>query len=285
MKVLWTFNPFDKNRELQIAGEKLFTAWFGRNNTLEVVYVASNAESNLATSFAIPTVKRYSEYPKKIIQNQLKKLKLEKAKIEVLFEKSLSLSASVKKIVDYTKLKKIDLILIATNSKKLLPRVVFGSFAETLVHLSSCDLLIFHQKTKFKTHMPTQIIYAHDFSIKGANGLDKIIEYTKLWSANLYIIHVPVPEVGIELHDFKNQVQKRAKKLQKILENEKIKFRIDIKYEIHPISDILMDSAKKIKADLIAVTAQSSKLSAFLGGSVTRQVLRESSVPTLVLKV
>ncbi|MDD4975123.1 MAG: universal stress protein [Bacteriovorax sp.] len=285
MKILWTFDPFDKNREMYNLGKDLLNNCFSKKDSLEVVYVASNAQAELATSFSIPVEKRYSDYPKKIIKDQLKKLSLKNIKIEVLFEKSLSLTSIVKKVVEYTKKNKTDLIVIASNGKKFLPRFVLGSFAESIVHMSACDLLIYHQKTKFKSKAPANIVYAHDFSPKGSIGLEKIIAYATKWNSTLTIVHIPVPEAGIDFQEFKEITEKRVQKVEKSLEKQKVKCNIYLEYDIRPIIETLLDVAAKTKADIIAVTAQSNKLSALLGGSITRQVLRESLLPTLILKV
>ena len=285
MKILWTFDPFEANKGLHQFGKKLITTLFDKKDSIFAAYVASNSEAELATAFNIPKSKRYSTYPKGLISDELKKMKLKNIKIEVLNEASLSLSNVVKKIVDYTKDKKIDLIIIATNSRKVLPRMVFGSFAETIVHMSICDLLIYHQKTKFNSTVPKNILYAHDFSAKGSAGLEKIIGYVKKWDADLTILHVPIPTFGMELHEFKEDVQKRVGKLEKTLAKQKIRFTIKLEYGIAPTSEMILNSAKKNKSEIVAVCAQSKQVAALLGGSVTRQVLRESLVPTLVLKV
>lgn len=285
VKILWTFNPFDKNRELYSFGKNILTHLFDKKDLIEVIYVASNAEAELATSFNIPIEKRYSDYPKKIIKEELKKLSLESCKIKILFEKSLSLTASVKKVVGYTKKNKVDLIVIATNAKKNLPKAIFGSFAETMIHLSICDILIYHQGTRFDLKKPENIVYAHDFTLKGDLGLKRLIKYIKKWDSFLTIVHVPIPSVGTELHDFKDSMKRKAQKIQSLMVREKIKCKICLEYEVRPISEILLEIGDENKGGMIVLTAQSSKLTAFLGGSITRQVLRESTLPTMVLKV
>ncbi|MBC7537456.1 MAG: universal stress protein [Bacteriovorax sp.] len=285
MRVIWTFDPFDKSKELHKIGKKILNNLFNKKDILEVVYVASNAEVKLATSYNIPANKRYSDFPKKLIKDQLNKLSLKDMKVEVLSEKSLSLTSRIKKVVEYSKKKKIDLIVIATNSKKLLPRFVLGSFAESIVHLAICDLLIYHQKIKFDSKAPVNIVYAHDFSTKGTIGLERVVEYVKKWNSVLTIVHIPVPEIGMDLKDFNEKTQKQVQKIEKSMQVQDINYKIYLEYEVMPISDILLNIAKKTNGSIIAVAAQSNKLSAFLGGSITRQILRESLLPTLVLKV
>lgn len=285
MKILWPFDPFDKNKKLHNFGKKLLSNLFDKKDFIEAVYVASNMEVQLATAYNVPAKERYSDYPKKIIKDQLKKLSMGKINVEILWEKSLSLTAVVNNIVGYSKINNIDLIVMATNAKHFLPRVIFGSFAETLMHLSFCDVLIYHQKTKLKLKVPGNIVYAHDFSMKGARGLEKVLVYVKKWNSVLTIVHIPIPEAGMDVKAFEENVYKNENKLEKYLARQNIKFNIHCEYSVEPISDVIGEIAKKTNGDIIAVTAQADKLTALLGGSVTRQILRESLLPTLVIKV
>jgi nucleotide-binding universal stress UspA family protein len=285
MKILWTFDPFEKNVELHNVGENICSHLFGSKDQVKVIYVASNTETMLATAYNIPEKKRYSEFPKKLIKEQLKNLSIKVSSVDVLFERTLSLTSIVKKVVDFTQINDTDMVIIASKSKKDLPHFIFGSFAETFVHLATCDLLIYHQKSQVHSQAPQNIIYAHDFTPKGFLGLERIIEYAKKWKSFLTIVHVPVPVAGVELHEFKKRIQKQASKIEKILEKHNIKGKIYLDYEVKPIAEILVDISVKTNADFISVTAQTKRLATLLGGSVTRQVLRESKLPTIVLKV
>jgi len=285
MKIVWTFDPFDKSHDLRLIGKQLLISLFNRNDSLKAVYIASNAEVELATAFSIQPEERYSDFPKKLIKKQLKKLSIKNIQVEVLFEKSLSLTASVQKLVNYSKINKIDLIVTATNSKLKLPQVIFGGFAESLVHISKCDLLTYHQKSKICNEAPVNIVYAHDFSLKGERGLIRLIEYAIKWGSVLTIVHVAIPDATIDFQLFKNKIKKYGEKLEISLAEQKIKYNLNIIYKISPIAETLFSISNKTNADIIAVTAQSNKLTALLGGSVTRQVLRGSQLPTLVIKV
>lgn len=283
MKVLWAFDPFQKNNELNIFGRKLIHSLFDRKDSIAAVYVASNAEVELSTAFDVPEEERYSTYPKNIISNKLKKLKMEQLKIDVLPSKKISLSSTIKEFVKHTEKQKTDIIVIATNSKELLPRMIFGSFCETLIHSSTSDLLVYHQKTEFKS--PKNILYAHDFSKKGDAGLERIMEYAKKWNSMITVIHIPMYEADTTYDKFKIKTQKRAAEIEQLIIKNKVACKMIINYEIKPIHKIILSVASKSKADIVAISAQSSKLTALLGGSVSRQVLREIKIPSLILKV
>jgi nucleotide-binding universal stress UspA family protein len=48
---------------------------------------------------------------------------------------------------------------------------------------------------------------------------------------------------------------------------------------------LILSQAQRVHADLLLVFAKSGRLAGFMGGSVTRQVLRASVAPVLVLKL
>jgi nucleotide-binding universal stress UspA family protein len=51
-----------------------------------------------------------------------------------------------------------------------------------------------------------------------------------------------------------------------------------------PISERVLARARRVDADLVAVFAKSGPLAGFMGGSVTRQILRAAATPVLVIK-
>jgi nucleotide-binding universal stress UspA family protein len=237
------------------------------------------------TAYNIPPKDRYTIYPNKLIKALVKKLDLKGLKIEVLVEKSLSLTKLINKIVIFSKKNKSDLILIATKSKVKFPGIVLGSFAETMIHLSICDLIIFREMTNSDFEVPNKILYAFDFSPKGRAGLERAILYSKKWNSKLIIVHVPIPEIGIPTDTFEITTNKAIENLKKFLIKEKVENEIFVDYENAEVTDKILKIAKLTNADIIAVAAQANKLKALLGGSVTRKVIRESLQPVLVFKV
>lgn len=117
MKVLWAFDPFQQNTELNTFGRKIIHSLFDKNDSVAAVYVASNAEAELSTAFNIPEEERFGLYPKKLISSALKKLKMEQLSIDVLSSKKISLSSIIEELVKHTQKQKIDLIVTATNGK------------------------------------------------------------------------------------------------------------------------------------------------------------------------
>jgi nucleotide-binding universal stress UspA family protein len=285
MNIIWTYNPFQQNDKLNLLGKEILTHYFGKSDSAEAVYIASNAEVELTTAFNIDEGLRFSLYPKGIIKKQLKELAFSKLKLTVLPLRSISLTVAVNELVNYAKKSKTDLIVLPTNNKKTLPAFVLGSFAETLTHLSSSHLLIYHQKTRFISQAPKKILYAHDFSEKGKAGLLESIIFAKKWNAILTVVHIKYKSSDITDEEFEINLDRQTKKIVQLLTKENVKHSIVTINDQGPVDQLILQAAKKEKTDLIAITAQSNKLQVLLGGSVSRKVLRGANIPILVLKV
>jgi nucleotide-binding universal stress UspA family protein len=253
--------------------------------------MASHTQVELTNAFNISENLRFSLYPKSIIKKQLAKLNLKKINIKIIESKTISLTKMVTEFVKYSELQKVDLILLASNSKKKFPNFIFGSFAETVMHLSNLDLLIYSQNLKDKNQMPKRVLYANDFSLKGRKGILKAAIYAHKWKAKLYVIHVPRPEPELDLTDeeFEFSIDQNFKKCEQLLQKLKMTFELvnvlpDISIDELSIDEIIIRFANKNKIDLIAMTTQAKNLKVLLGGSITRKVLRRSKYPVLILK-
>lgn len=283
MKIFFTFDPFENNKWNRDQLKNLVAVFSSSEDELTSIYVSSRAEAQLTTAFDVPEKDRYTRYPERLMQKELKQLGINKAKVNVIHESSLSQTAAVKKLASAAKKAKADIIIISTNAKSLLPRLIFGSFAETLVHQSKTDLIIYHQKTKIAATGVKTIVYAHDLSIKGNKGLVRASEYALKWDAKLVVVHVGLPDENEG--GAARRMRIKLNKIEKQLSLWDLDYKIIDKYSWDNTASLIMDTAAGQKATLIALAAGASDRETLLGGSVVRNILRESTIPTLVLKV
>lgn len=277
MKFFFTFDPFEENKWNRNQMKSLVTVLSDSGDKLSAVYVATKAATQLTTAYDVPEKERFSEYPKTLMGKELNKLGLASVEPKVVTELSLSQSAAVEKLNALAKKEKADMIIISTNAKSLLPRLIFGSFAETLVHKAKCDLMVYHQKTKVGSSRPKIFLYAHDLTAKGDAGLERAVVYAEKWQAKLIVLHVS-PE------DVIAKAETKMKKLEKMLAQKNIKFEMNLLPYEDDIATTVMELAASIRANFIAVAA-GSDAEPLLGGSVVRNILRQSKIPTLVLKI
>ncbi|MCX5739145.1 MAG: universal stress protein [Proteobacteria bacterium] len=292
MKVLWAFNPFDVNRKLQQVARTTLKAIAGARDQLEAVYVASPVEIELATAFDVPVEIRFASYPKRLAEEALRKLGFKQMRATVLTQNSLSLTSSVRALAMHAAREKADLTLVASHARNGVSRLFLGSFAETLVHLSKTDLLVFQESTHAAKRAPRNLLFAHDLSREGDRGFEKALTYAKRWKCALHVIHVPEPAYGIHFDDqnpqvesYRKRVRKKIAGLESRLKRSRVEGSVVIDMRWAPISELILSQARRVHADLLLVLAKSGRLAGFMGGSVTRQVLRASVVPVLVLKL
>ena len=278
MKIAFTFDPFEENKWNRNQLSSLVAVLSNEKDKLTAYYIAGRAESQLATAYDVPEKERFSVYPKKLMEKELSSLKLSHIEAKVLTESSLSQSTAVSKLSSTLKKDKVDLAVVPTNAKSILPRIIFGSFAETLVHVAQTDLLVYHQKTKVGSKAPSSIVFAHDLTAKGDRGLERALTYAKKWNAKLIVVHVGLP-------DDEKKMNTKIKKIEKSLESAGVEFEVDTELSWDDTPSLIMDYATKKRAAFIALAAGSDDDAPLLGGNVVRQILRESKIPTMVLKV
>ncbi|MBS1105303.1 MAG: putative universal stress protein [Deltaproteobacteria bacterium] len=292
MNLVWAFNPFDDNRKLQQKALVTAKALLGARDQLEAVYVASPNEIALSAAFDVPVELRFSEYPKGLVEKAVRKLGSKQVRATVLPQRELSLTASARLLAAHLVQSKAELALVASHARKGVSRLVLGSFAEALVHAAKTDLLVFHEASRVLKQEPKILLFAHDLSEQGDRGFEKALRYAKKWKCALHVIHVPAPSYGLHFDDqdkrveaYRKDVGAKIRRIEAALKRARVGGSVVIDAQWAPISELILARVEQVHADLLLVLAKSGRLAGFMGGSVTRQLLRASVAPVLVLKL
>jgi len=292
MNLVWAFNPFDDNRKLQQKALAMARALLGARDRLDAVYVASPNEIALGAAFDVPVELRFSEYPRTLVEKAVRKLGSKQIRATVLPQRELSLTASARLLAAYLVQSKAEIALVASHARKGVSRLFLGSFAEALVHAAKTDLLIFHEGTRVLKREPAVLLFAHDLTEQGDRGFERALRHAKRWKCALHVIHVPAPSYGLHFDDqdkrveaYRKDVGKKIQRIETALKRARVEGTVVIDAKWAPISELILARAKRVRADLLLVLAKSGRLAGFMGGSVTRQLLRASVAPVLVLKL
>lgn len=291
MKYVLAFNPFDKNKKLVGKSVDLVGSILGSKEKVEAVFVASHSQVELATAFDVPENDRFSRYPEQLMKTAMKKLRIKTSKCTVLVEENLSLTSAVKQLAAYLDRSEATLAIVASRAKTGLSRLVMGSFAESLVHFSRVDLLLFNESSSVSKRAPQTLLFAHDYSKSADQGLDRALDYAKAWGCQLHVIHIPDPAYGYkfsgqknESENFRKRIDQKLSRIEEKLKNAGVLGSVELDPRWSPVAELILKRASAVNADIVLVVAKSGKLASLLGGSVTRQVLRASPVPVLVVK-
>lgn len=293
MNIIWAFNPFDQNKKFLRAGQRLIKSLFSSSDQVRALFIATGAELSLATALDLKKMDAFYRIPKKKIEEQLKGRGLSRLKVEVVARPEIvSQGAAAKIFVEQADKLNCDLIMLATHGRKGFSRWILGSFAELLIHRSHCDLLAFHEKLPNLAVGKLRMLYCHDFSPKGERGLKKALFYAKKWKAHLTLFHVPLVsyEIHLEIQEssvasYRDHFDKRIKRLESALKAEGVSGEVVVAKGWEAPSDAIVTQCGRQKPDLVLMTAQKGRLASLIGGSVTRKILRNTDIPTLVLKV
>ncbi len=292
MKSLWSFEPFHQETTSIKAMHKSLATLSGNPAKIEIGFVVTRAESELNLAFDIPENERFSSYPKNQIKQKLKEaqVKVDDKKIHVIDHPTFSTTKSVDRLLKLASERGSDLIGIFTHARKGFSRLIIGSFAETLIHRSSKDLLILSPKATITAPMKN-VLFASDFGPNSKKEILKLFSYIKNINPVLTVFHdadviykKSLDEKNPKIHAYRKEVDQMKLWIEDQCHKAGIKGNVVITSDFKSTSDHVLSLAKKNKIDLVVVCAKAGPTAALMGGSVTRQVIRESSVPVLVLK-
>jgi nucleotide-binding universal stress UspA family protein len=292
MKTLWALEPFHVNAKDVSSTFKYLKNFSKNEKNTNVAFVVTRTEVNLNHAFDIPEEDRFSNYPKTLIGKLLKSSSVKIAPKQITVEDypSFSTTKTVDKFLDLAKKQKSELVCLLTSGKTGLSRYLLGSFAETAIHRSAKDLLVFNPHNKIPPSIK-KVFLLSDFSSKASKEISKVLKFCKSIHAECQVFH-SAQLVDILMKDkAAPEVRKREKELAKMstwIEREaakhKVKLTLKIDTEWASISERALKASENYKADLVVVSAKSSPVVALMGGSITRQILRGSKKPVWVIK-
>lgn len=292
MKSLWSFEPFHQNTNSIKSMYKSLSLLTGNPANIEVGFVVTHTEAELNLAFDIPEHERYSTYPKEQIKKVLKgaQISIDDKKIHLVDYSTYSNTKSVDKLLKLATDRNVDLIGLYTKARQGFVQFALGSFAETLIHRSKKDLLILSPNTKVSAQIKN-ILFASDFGPNSKNEILKLLNYVKNLDSKLTVLHHAeviykwsLDEKSTQVRAYRKKVDQMKNWIEDQCKKSGISVNVIIVSDFSSTSDHIFALLKKNKIDLIAVAAKVGPLAALMGGSVTRQIIRKSPLPVLVLK-
>lgn len=303
--VFWAVDPFAQNREATLVAAKAISH-FNKGDDMEVLprhvldfvisHTSKSVKSQLEKSFRSEFLPKAEVELRSIVQScELPQV----GEPIVISRPTQSLRESVNELLKAAAKEKAGLIALSTHARKGLSRLFLGSFAETLATASKIPLLTVSPDAKIgeiKT-----ILVPTDFSKESAATFDVIVNKAKKLGAKIILFHkelsaiAPVAHAGLYMlgggwfpaAQYLEQDQKAKEDLANKWMSKARAKGVDSEYVTNSpdlgISSAIVDTAKVKNADLIAITNQVGPWKAVLLGSVTKDVLRDATVPVWVL--
>lgn len=292
MKVLWGFEPMACGKASVKGMSKLIHNLVPAKSDIEIGYVVTENESFFYTAPDRSMKDRSSSLPKELILDEMKKagIAIPADYIFVAHHPTPSITTSVKRFLDLATERNAELIALFTHNKRGIERLVSGSFAETTIHHSHVDLLLAGPSTKYPSKVKS-ILYCSDFSAQSKKDLQKVIALCQKTGSKLTVFHAAeviykwsLDEKNPQILDYRRATDKMAQWIEDTCQKARIPFTLSLRSEFTPVSEMVSKAAKKARANLIVVSAKKGPLASLMGGSVTRQILRNGTYPVLILK-
>lgn len=216
---------------------------------------------------------------------------------QIEFSRGTSRRQTAESLLDIAKRDRAELIAVSTHGRKGLERAWLGSFAETLVALSSVPVLTVNPRTQVPRTVH-RILVPTDLTSAGHAAFSSLLKVAERFGAEVILYHIhraPVPlfvdggypadAVALEALWLESERTQKEIGAAWAREAEKlgVRCRFVFSKEIGATAEILLKAAEREKADIIGLTSIRGPVSqAILGGSV-REVLAMAERPVLVV--
>lgn len=292
MKALWAYEPFHQDEKRIQGMHRILKQLVAKPSNIEIGFIVTRHEPSLHLAFDIPPEERFSLYPRELIKRSLKasKVTIDNKKIHIVDYETLSDTKSVDQLLKLAKARNADLIALNTHSRQGFERLVLGSFAETAIHRSRVNLLLVNPRSDFSQKIKN-VFFMTDFSPASKKHFKQVVHICKQLKASLTVFHAAeviykwsLAEGNPKVHAYRRKVTKIQSWIEQECRGAGIKCAVIVNSEMTSVTEAGLKSANKYKSDLIVVVAKSGAMTALMGGSITRQVVRKSAKPVLILK-
>ncbi len=253
-------------------------AFFAKKNNSEIfllhlLELPGQMNDAMTSGSSIPEVMLFINKANDLLQKTTEQPYLEGIKIStsVQFEKAFS------GIMSFSKINKIDLIIMGSHGTSGIEELLIGSNAEKVVRLSEIPVLIL--KKDINEARFDNFVFASDFSEEVKKPFQKMIEFAQIFTAKISLVMIATP------NSFKNTIDSE-KKMKQFVKNFDIQ-----NYSLHIFNDTniengIINFSKKINADLIGLcTHGRTGLAHFFNGSIGEDLVNHATKPVITFKI
>jgi len=173
--------------------------------------------------------------------------------------------------------KEADLIVMGSHGASMLKSFFVGSNTEKVVRSSSIPVLVI--KTKHTTFDTKKILLATDLEPESITAYRKATALAKKLQAELLLVYINTVGIMFQSH---SQLLNKMAEFKHILKEE---VPIEI-YNDYKVEDGIYNYAKKVNADMVAISTHGRKgLAHFFLGSIGENLANTAQLPVLTFKM
>ncbi len=299
-KVMWAVDPFHDQPRIQLRSFEALAKLFGKAPMqVQPVAVLKLGKYDPARVQDEPKWRGLAEEAAKRI-NGLTSVIKHPGLLPTHFEKMIggSTFGAAMSLLRYAIDEGAQMLVVSSHGRKGAERMLLGSFAESLVLKSPIPVLVVNPASRVKS-VPRikNILFPTDFSDSSYEAFSRTVLIARALRLPIRLFHKVeylYPEVGpaffypavssASVKELRTSVIGLAQPWLNYAKQFGVKATFQLDHGGGRPLDEILGAAKKLgPATLIAIASQSNRAEALLMGSVTRQLLRESTAPVLVV--
>lgn len=297
-KIIWAVDPFHEAPKEQLRAAKAIQYLFEKTPIIvQPVSMLLSGRYNPEERVFLEDWEDLQEGALKNLEKLLRNLKLEGLQRPRLEKQTgTSISRSVLGLLDLALEEEADFIVVSSHARKGAARWILGSFAETLVLESPIPVLVINPKVN-PTSRLRNILFPTDFSEASRQVYEDVVKMAKRLDCKILLFHkiqylypsfgypFVVPPVSKDsIQNYIDNDKSLAEDWVRSAKMNGVVTKAHISSKTGYAVDDIVKAAKKLgTSGMIAMASQSGRLSTVLLGSLTRQVLRHSPCPVLVI--
>lgn len=264
---------------------------------IQPVHVLSTPKDNEGRPLAGVGLSRYIETVEKMAERYVEHLGMTGARPVKVLVAGASRHDEVKTLVDYIEAQRAPWVIVTSQGRSGVQRLVMGSFAENLLLRCGCPVL-FLTHARFEQNKIKRVLFATDFSDYSKHAFRLFLADAKRFGLEVSLFHsVSLPAsvcssgdgapVVVPENYFQEQVEwakVEATGWIKLAESYGVPAKFLVKDEgfAPHTADTIIKFAKQESVGAIVMTSMSGALSSFVMGSVAREVFRANQYPVWI---
>ncbi len=180
-------------------------------------------------------------------------------------------------VLSFNKKNGIDLIVMGSHGTSGIEEIIIGSNTEKIVRLSEIPVLVIKKNNPNFTF--NNFVFASDFSEEIKKPFQKMVEFAKIFNANLFLVTICTP------NSFKTTKEAEGI-MKKFIKSFEIK-----NYTAHIYNDVnvengIVNFTNSINADLIGLcTHGRTGFAHFFNGSISEDLVNHTVKPVITFKI
>jgi nucleotide-binding universal stress UspA family protein len=296
--VIWALDPFEPAVESRAAVASTLSVLQDRTRfTVRPAYVLSPSSVQLPLTQS--HFRQIVPSAEDLLKKALKPLKLTGVEEpQVLIQRKDLLRDAVRSFLSYARARKADLIVTGTHGYHGVPRLLLGSFAETLMLMSPIPVLVVSPAVRARPIR--RILFPTDLSPRSRLTFKRVCALARELDAQVTLLHViphpiaPLLQTGVYLlgggwlsiPDYMRESEKHARgvaeRWQREAARDGIRMKIAFDTGHEGIGTAILRRAGEKDVGMVAMGSQRGAVGAAFVGSIAREVARSSQCPVWI---